>query len=147
MTTSERGLSLIKSFEGLRLRAYKCPAEVWTIGYGHTKGVKEGMIITEQQAEQFLIDDLKASEYAVGRLVKKPLLQNQFDALVSFVFNLGEGNFSRSTLLKRVNDNPHNPLIREQFMKWVFAGGKVLQGLINRRKAEADLYCGQYKAQ
>lgn len=140
MKASERGLDLIKSFEGLRLKAYKCPAGVWTIGYGHTKGVAEGMMITITQADKFLREDIEDSERAVCRLVKSKITQSQFDALVSFVFNTGEGNFSRSTLLRKVNINPNNPDISREFKRWVYANGVILTGLKRRRDAEASLY-------
>jgi len=140
MKTSDKGVELIKNHEGLVLKAYLCPAGVWTIGYGHTAGVKSWDSISPEQAEEFLKQDLKSSEMSVMRLVQKPLNQNQFDALVSFVFNVGAGNFQSSTLLKRVNANPNNPDIRGEFGRWIHGGGKVLPGLIKRRKEEADLF-------
>jgi lysozyme len=131
---------LIKSFEGLELRAYKCPADVLTIGYGSTgPHVKPNMVITEKQAEDLLRQDLVRFERAVTRLVTVPISQNQYDALVSFTFNLGEGNFSRSTLLKRVNARDFSGAQRE-FAKWNRAGGVVLAGLTRRRAAEARLF-------
>lgn len=139
MTTSERGLSLIKSFEGLRLESYLCPAKVWTIGYGHTSGVKHGQTITEEQAEQFLKDDLLTFEKAVLAHNLK-LSQNQFDALVSFTYNVGGGNLNKSTLLRKVKENSKDASIRNEFMKWNKANGKALAGLTRRRKGEADLY-------
>lgn len=142
MTTSERGLSLIKSFEGLRLESYLCPAKVWTIGYGHTSGVKQGQTIIEEQAEQFLKDDLLTFEKAVLAHNLK-LNQNQFDALVSFTYNVGGGNLNKSTLLRKVKDNPTDASIRNEFMKWNKANGKALAGLTRRRNAEADLYFGK----
>jgi len=139
MKISQEGVNLIKHFEGCRLEAYKCPAGVWTIGYGHTKGVKEGDEIEQEAAEAFLIEDLEAFEQAVARLVKVPLTQQQFDALVSFTFNLGAGNLAASTLLRKLNNYQYAE-VPEQMMRWVKAGGQVLDGLVRRRAAEAALF-------
>lgn len=139
MKTSQRGIELIKKHEGLRLSAYLCPAGVPTIGYGHTKGVKLGQVITEAEAEQFLIEDLKTSEQEIDRH-NLQLNQNQFDALVSFVFNVGAGNFRSSTLLRRVKLNPDDRDIENQFKRWAYAKGRVLPGLVKRRNDEAKLY-------
>lgn len=139
MRTGRNGINLIKSFEGLRLHAYKCPAGVWTIGYGHTAGVRAGDVIEEQKAEQLLVEDLAEFERVVNRECPG-IRQNQFDALVSFVFNVGTANFLRSTLLKCVKANPENVNIRYELSRWNKAGGVILSGLIRRRKAEADLY-------
>jgi lysozyme len=139
MKISQEGVNLIKHFEGCRLEAYKCPAGVWTIGYGHTKGVKEGDAIEQEAAEAFLIEDLEAFEQAVARLVKVPITQQQFDALVSFTFNLGAGNLAASTLLRKLNNYQYIE-VPEQMMRWVKAGGQVLDGLIRRRAAEAALF-------
>lgn len=137
----EKGLNLIKEFEGLRLVAYKCPAGVWTIGYGHTYRVKEGDIITEKEATAFLLDDISAAEDIVaGSTMDVELTQNQFDALVSFAYNVGAKNFSDSTLLSKVKVNPDDPTISNEFKKWVYAGKELLTGLVRRRKAEAELY-------
>lgn len=137
----EKGLNLIKEFEGLRLVAYKCPAGVWTIGYGHTYRVKEGDIITEKEATAFLLDDISAAEDIVaGSTMDVELTQNQFDALVSFAYNVGAKNFSDSTLLRKVKVNPDDPTILNEFKKWVYAGKELLTGLVRRRKAEAELY-------
>ena len=135
------GLSLIKRFEGLYLVSYKCDAGVWTVGYGSTRDVHEGMIITEEQADKRLRFDVLTAGNCVNALPVIDLLnQNQFDALVSFVFNLGCGNFKRSNLRKRVIANPADRAIRKEFEKWIYAGGKKLNGLIKRRNEEADLY-------
>ena len=139
MRTSRKGIEFIKAHEGLRLDAYLCPAGVPTIGYGHTHGVKMGDRITEEQAERLLIGDLAVAERGVNRY-GFDLTQNQFDALVSFVYNIGAGNFRSSTLLKRLKDNPNDPDIEYQFRRWVYGGGKVLPGLVRRRKDEAKLY-------
>lgn len=141
MKLSQRGLDLIKKHEGLRLKAYRCPGNVLTIGYGHTgKDVKEGMVITDGQAERLLIDDVKSFEADVNKLVKSKINQNQFDALVSFCFNVGTAKLASSTLLKCVNANPGGSNIRYEFSRWNKAGGQVLKGLEKRRADEADLY-------
>lgn len=141
MKTSDNGLRLIKSYESLRLQAYRCPAGVVTIGYGHTRTARLGQTITEQQAEVLLRDDLAEAERAVNRTAAvRPLNQNQFDALISLVFNIGSGNYDRSTIRTKIKANPADPAIRTEFGKWVNAGGKRLEGLVKRRATEADLY-------
>lgn len=139
MRTSQAGINLIKQFESLRLEAYRCPAGIWTIGYGHTAGVRRGDRIDAQKAEQLLAKDLRQFEDVVNQECPH-VTQNQFDALVSFSFNVGTGNFLKSTLLKCVKANPLNVNIRYEFSRWNKASGTVLSGLIRRRKAEADLY-------
>lgn len=143
MKTSKRGIDLIKKFEGISLKAYKDVVGVVTIGYGHTKDVTEGMRITEAQADEYLKEDLLDAEQTVTRYIKRKLSQNQFDALVSFVYNLGSGNFLKSTLLKKIRINPNDTSIAMEFGKWIHANGKVLNGLIRRRKMESDLYFTQ----
>ena len=135
-------IELIKKFEGCRLKAYKCPAGVWTIGYGHTDGVKEGDVITLVEAENMLIEDLKIYRWQVVKATEKYCHLNDFqiDALTSFNYNVGYGNLLKSTLLKKVRKDPNDASIRDEFKKWVYAGGKVLQGLVRRREAEANLY-------
>ena len=140
MIITNEGINLIKEFEGLELKAYLCPAGVWTIGYGHTKGVKKGQVITQLEADNFLKEDLISFEKGVTRLIKSNINQNQFDALVSFAFNLGLANLKKSTLLKKVNSNPNDRTIVDEFIKWIYAGGKQLEGLKKRRQAEAYLY-------
>ena len=146
MKTSQGMKELIARFEGLRLKAYKCPAGIWTIAFGATtfngKRVTEGLVITKEQAYEQLERDLAVFENGVGRLVSKPINQDQFDALVSFSFNVGLGSLSRSSILKKVNADPSDPTIRDSFAMWNKAGGKVLAGLVKRRKAEADWYFG-----
>ena len=142
MRTSDEGISLIRHFEGCSLDAYLCPAGVWTIGYGHTHGVKEGDKIDQEAAEAFLIEDLEEFEDHVQRLVEVDLSQDQFDALVSWTFNLGYGNLAQSTLLARLNDGLYDE-VPEQIRRWTRAGGKVLPGLVRRRNAEARLWQGQ----
>lgn len=138
---TQEGLELIKSFEGLRLKAYKCPAGVWTIGYGHTKGVKEGDVITEEEAEDMLKKDVVGFEINVRGAIIQNLNDHQYDALTSFAYNVGLGNFRKSTLLRLINSGiTAREDITNQFMRWVYAGGKRLAGLERRRTAEAELY-------
>ena len=140
MKITKEGINLIKKFEGLRLEAYLCPAGVWTIGYGHTKGVKKGQVITQLEADNLLKEDLSSFEKGVTSLIKSNINQNQFDSLVSFAFNLGLANLKSSTLLKKVNSNSNDRTIVDEFIKWIYAGGKPLEGLKRRRQAEAYLY-------
>lgn len=139
---NEQGLRLLKNFEGLRLRAYLDPVGVWTIGYGTTSGVRPGMTITVQQAEELLKRDLIRFENIVDRYVKVPLNSNQFSALVSFVYNVGAGAFSGSTLLRLLNQNNYRGAA-DQLLRWVNAGGRSLPGLVRRRRAERALFLGQ----
>lgn len=144
MKTSTNGINLIKSFEGLRLKAYDDSVGVWTIGFGTIKypngtRVKAGDSCTSQQAEDYLHNDLTSFENAVNRLVKAKLTQNQFDALVSFTYNLGETNLSKSTLLKKLNAGDYQGAA-DQFLVWNKAGGKVMKGLVRRREAERALF-------
>lgn len=139
MKIGENGLTLLKRAEGLRLEAYKCSAGVLTIGYGHTKDVEKGMKISALQAEELLKQDLAWAEKTVND-EKLNLTQNQFDALVSFVFNVGAVRFRGSTLLKMIRVNPYSVNIPTEFGKWKLAGGRVVPGLTARRKAETDLY-------
>jgi GH24 family phage-related lysozyme (muramidase) len=139
MKISNRGVELIKQFEGCRLKAYKCPAGVWTIGYGHTKGVYEGQTITNAQATTYLKNDVIKFEKAVNDLVKVRITQNMFDALVSFAYNLGPGALKNSTLLKSLNCEDYVKASLE-FAKWNKAGGKVLSGLVKRRSLEKKLF-------
>lgn len=137
--TSDRGIALIKEFEGFRAKAYLDAAGVPTIGYGHTKGVKLGQAITESEGDALLRDDLADAEGAVLRLVKVPLSQSEFDALASFTFNVGQGNLGKSTLLRKLNAGDRAGAAAE-FGKWVNAGGKKLAGLVRRREAERVLF-------
>lgn len=137
---SEILISKTKEFEGCRLTAYKCPAGVWTIGHGHTKGVRPGQSITRYKADELLRGDLSPCETYVNNL-KVCETQGQFDALVDFCFNLGCGNLGRSTLLRKIrHGHVTEAEIRKEFGKWVKAGGKTLQGLVKRRQWEADRY-------
>lgn len=141
LKTSENMIAIIKKFEGLRLRAYKCPAGVYTIGYGHTENVLANSEISELMADQILRKDLKKFEQAINDL-GLPLLQCEFDALVSFVFNVGIGNFNKSTLKKLLSQKKFFYAAKE-FDKWVFANGKKLSGLQNRRNKERKIFEGQ----
>lgn len=137
MKTSQRGINLIKEFEGLRLTAYKCPAGVYTIGYGHTRGVKRGMKITEEEASAYLTADLRNSEKAVERYDNTyHWNQNEFDALVSFTFNCGAANLR--ALLR--NGRRNRSQIAATLPLYRKAGGKVLKGLERRRAAEKALF-------
>ena len=139
MRTSKKGIDFIKHFEGCKLAAYLDAAGVPTIGYGHTVIAKIGMCITQKTAEQLLREDLIMTEVPLKRL-ELNLTQNQFDALVSLIFNIGIGNFKKSTLLKLIKVYPDNSQIVNEFKKWRKAGGKILPGLERRRQAEAVLY-------
>jgi lysozyme len=134
------GLDIIKFSEALRLEAYlPTPHDVWTIGYGHTRGVREGDTCTPQQAESYLREDCFDAEREVDRAVLWPINQNQFDALVSLVFNIGGTNFRNSTLLRRLNEG----LVldaAQQFAKWNKQNGEVLGGLVIRRQKERELF-------
>jgi len=136
------GLRLLKSFEGLRLEAYQDSVGVWTIGYGTTSGVRPGQVITEAQAEAFLKRDLDRFESAVEDLVNVPLNDDQFSALVSFTYNVGEGALASSTLLRLLNNRDYRGAA-EQFLRWNRAGGTELAGLTRRRRAERALFLGQ----
>lgn len=139
MRTSERGIELIKKHEGLRLNAYLCPAGVWTIGYGTTSGVEKGDKITKEQAESLLRNDLEVFENAVTMAVRVPITQNQFDALVSFAYNVGTGALRSSTLMRMLNAGDYAGAAA-QFKRWNKADGKELPGLTKRRADEAILF-------
>jgi lysozyme len=145
-TISSRGLDLIKSFEGFRAAPYMCPAMVPTIGYGATyyeNGTRVKMTdppISDDRAESLLRTTLTTYEKAVDSMTRDDISQLQFDALVSFAFNLGVNALRGSTLLKKVNTNPGDPAIAAEFAKWVNGGGKKLPGLVRRREAESKLY-------
>lgn len=139
MQASENAINLIKKFEGCRLQSYNCQGGVCTIGYGHTRNVKIGDVITYQEATKLLLEDIKEVEKDIKRLVKVPLTQNQYDALVSFVFNVGCGNFGSSTLLKLLNENKLQKASM-QFCKWIYVRGNVSKGLKKRREKETKLF-------
>lgn len=140
------GLAIIKKFEGRRLKAYRCPAGIWTIGYGHTGDVHEGMEITEEQAEELLRGDIMQAEMDVERLVMVPINSNQFSALVSFTYNVGVQAFKISTLLNRINAGRLQDVSGE-IIKWRYANGKELNGLRRRREAERNLFLTEEAAQ
>tara|TARA_R100001509_G_scaffold44817_1_gene24353 strand:- start:404 stop:835 length:432 start_codon:yes stop_codon:yes gene_type:complete len=136
------GLALIKKFEGCELEAYQCSAGVWTIGYGHTKGVQKGDVWSQNHAEHMLEVELEEFEGYINKYVTVALSQNQFDALVSWVYNLGPANLKSSTMLKVLNSGEYED-VPAQMKRWNKAGGKVLEGLIRRREAEACLFQGK----
>ena len=137
--TSENGIELIKDFEGRRLVAYQDSVGVWTIGYGHTKTAHEDKLIIKSTADRLLAEDLAEFEKYVDTYVTVALTQNQFDALVSWTFNLGPGNLQESTMLKKLNQGLYAE-VPDEMRRWNKAGGKVLEGLIRRREAEAKLF-------
>ena len=140
MRTSEVGIKLIKGFESLRLKAYQDSVGVWTIGYGHTgEDVQAGMRISTDEAETLLKHDLRRFEAGVSLFVRPELNQNEFDALVSFTFNVGLGAFGKSTMQRLINEGRWVEAA-EEFPKWNKAGGKILSGLIKRRAAERELF-------
>jgi lysozyme len=145
-TSSSKGIDLVKSYEGFSSKPYLCPANVVTIGYGTTRypnGVKitlKDAPITEAKALEYLMLDMKSFERNVDSYCRDDINQNQFDALVSFCYNVGPNALKASTLLKKVNINPNDPSIANEFAKWNKGAGRVLKGLVRRRKEEAQLY-------
>lgn len=129
----------VKAFEGRELKAYQCSAGVWTIGYGHTKGVKEGDEITSSEAEQLLVEDLTAISNDLNRLVNVAVTEGQYIALLSLAFNIGATALKKSTLLFKLNHGDYSGAA-DEFNKWVYAGGKVSDGLKRRREAERNLF-------
>ena len=142
MKISQEGIALIKKFEGCELEAYRDSVNVLTIGYGHTKNVKEGDKINQDEAEHLLQEEMPEYEGYINDMVKVPLKQNQFDALVCWVYNLGPTNLGESTLLKLLNAGDYHTT-PSQIKRWNKAGGETLQGLIRRREAEALLFEGK----
>ena len=146
MILDNKGYLFITKHEGLRLKPYLCPAKIPTIGYGNTyysDGKRVTLLdkdITKQQAFEMFKEIANRFAKRVDELVITELTQNQFNALVSFVYNIGTGNFASSTLLKKINKNPNDLTLKAEFLRWNKAGGKVLNGLTNRRNEEADLY-------
>lgn len=140
MKTSSSGVAFIKRHEGLRLTAYQCSAGAWTIGYGHTGGVKQGDTVTLAQAKAMLADDLAKYEAAVNAAAIPGLKQQQFDALVSLCYNIGVAAFNRSSVLRLALRDANAPTIRGAFLAWVKAGGKFSAGLYRRRTEEANMY-------
>lgn len=158
MKTGDKGISLIRRFEGVSLKAYKCPAGIWTIGYGHTGNVKPGDRITMETAVSLLRHDLAERENFINNM-NLQLTQNQFDAIIDLVYNIGAGNFKKSPVLEIIRTNPESDKVREAFLRHVYANGThdgkdndgdglidepgeafMLQGLVNRRNAELNLY-------
>ena len=139
MNVSQNCVELIKHFEGFEDTAYLCPANVWTIGYGRTRNVKEGDRITEPQAERDLLEELEEFKHQVLHSVKVELTQNELDALTSWTYNLGVGNLNSSTLLKKLNTGDKDS-VPSEMLRWNKAAGKVLAGLTRRREAEAKLW-------
>ncbi len=148
MTTSKQGIDLIKRFETFQSKPYRCPGGYATIGYGSTF-YEDGTRVTlndppldQQRAESLLLTVLKHFEVQVDSVTRDDITQHQFDALVSFCFNVGADSLKRSTLLRKVNTNPNDSTIRTEFRRWVYANGKRLLGLLKRREAEWQLYSG-----
>lgn len=142
MKISQKGIDLIKKFEGCRLKAYKDSVGVWTIGWGNTSHAKAGMAITQQQAETFLKEDIVPVERVLNGMGVN-FTQNQFDALCSWIFNLGTANFNSSTMRKYIIAKKGDVEITDQLIKWHNAGGKPLTGLKRRRVAEANMFLGR----
>jgi|SRR5581483_1642701 lysozyme len=139
MTYSRDGLHLTEQFEGCRREAYQDSRGIWTCGYGHTRGVGPGTVVTQAQAEEWLAEDVAEAEHAVNALVKVPLTQGQFDALVDFTFNLGAGTLERSTLLRLLNEKRYD-YVADQFLAWDHAAGREVDGLKRRREAEREMF-------
>jgi len=145
MQINERGIEIVKSFEGISLKPYLCPANVWTVGYGATVSRTGGSIdpdmgsISETEAEALLLRDLESSEGWISRLIKTALTENQFSALTSFTFNVGAGALQRSTLRMKLNRGEYQGAA-DEFPKWRIAGGRILAGLVRRRAAERALF-------
>jgi len=139
LKTSDEGIALVKRFEGCKLTTYRCSANILTIGYGCTRDVCEGLTITEAEAERRLRTDLGIAEGTVKQLVTYPITQLQFDALVSFTYNVGGGALKKSTLLKRINAGEVLPAA-EEFLRWDKVNGQAVRGLTERRKAERALF-------
>lgn len=145
MKISDNGIDLIKHYEGFRAEAYKDSVGIWTIGYGSTRHkdltpVTTGEKINEQDALELLLWYCDVRERVMLEIIKQPLTQNRWDALYSFIYNAGMKAFEKSTLLKKINNNPDDPLIAGEFNRWIFAGDKKLPGLVARRKSESWLY-------
>jgi len=142
MNISKEGLALIKKFEGCELEAYRCPAGVWTIGFGTIKDVKEGDRITKDEANHLLEEEMIEYESYIDDMVDVELNQSQYDALCAWVYNLGPSNLGSSTLLKVLNEGKYEE-VPQQIKRWNKANGEVLTGLIRRREAEALLFQGK----
>ncbi len=141
MKTSPTGIVLIKTFEGFSRLPYRCPAGYLTVGYGHVLRDKQLVAVDEVAAELLLVKDACIAEAAISRLIARPLAQHQFDALVSFTFNLGAGALQRSAL-RRCIQRGEDAAAAQQFLRWVYAGSRVLPGLVARRRAESRMFSG-----
>ncbi len=139
MKTTNKGINIIKAWESCKLTAYKCPAGVWTIGWGHTQEVLPGDTCTQEQANEWLKNDISSFEIYVNNYFKN-VNQNQFDALVSLCYNIGPGNLKKSPLFTTIRVNANDPQIKQYFMRHIYAKSKVLQGLVKRRTQESNLY-------
>lgn len=139
MSIPDAAVDLIKRYEGCRLEAYRCPRGVWTIGYGHVGGIREGQTITQAEADAMLARDLDYFADGVRRLVRVPITQGQLGALVSLAYNIGLGALARSTLLRKLNASDYDGA-RAEFGQWVNAGGQRILGLVKRRHAEQELW-------
>lgn len=143
MRMTQKALDKLKEFEGCKLKAYRCPAGKWTIGYGTTAGVYPGMVITRDKAEVFLDADIQAIESYLEKMPELVALTSyQWDAIVDFVYNLGLKNFKGSTLLKKIKADPADPNIPAEFSRWVYSGNSKLPGLVKRRAWEAKRWRG-----
>lgn len=145
MIVTKEGIKLMHQYEGLKLKAYLCPAKVWTIGYGNTfyedkSKVKEGDEITKKRAEELFLNVMNDFAKGVKKLLSKEIKDNQFSALVSLSYNIGLNAFKKSTILKKVNDNPMDKTISDEFIRWNKASGRVLNGLTKRRIEESKMY-------
>jgi lysozyme len=145
MKVNAEGYALLKRFEGCVLKAYKCPAGVWTIGFGNTfyedgTKVKEGDVITQKRADELAKFIVEQFANSIREMIKQPLNENQFSACVSLAYNIGTGGFKKSSVLRKLNANPLDASIADSFRLWNKGGGKVLRGLVSRREAEIQLY-------
>jgi lysozyme len=145
MKVNVDGYALLKKFEGCVLKAYKCPAGVWTIGFGNTfyedgTKVKEGDVITQQRADELAKYIVEQFATSIRAMIKQPLNENQFSACVSLAYNIGTGGFKKSSVLRKLNVNPTDPTIADSFRLWNKGGGVILKGLVRRREAEIALY-------
>lgn len=141
MKISEYAEQVLKEHEGLCLKAYQCPGGVLTIGYGHTRNVYPGQVITKEIAQKYLVEDVEDVERLLdSESYANTLSQSQYDALVSFIFNLGWGKFRSSTLRRKLLVNTEDATIPDEFRRWVYGGGKVQPGLVKRREWEAQMY-------
>ena len=145
MKVNAEGYALLKKFEGCVLKAYRCPANVWTIGFGNTfyedgTKVKEGDVITQQRADELAKYIVEQFATSIRAMIKQPLNENQFSACVSLAYNIGTGGFKKSSVLRKLNVNPTDPTIADSFRLWNKGGGVILKGLVRRREAEIQLY-------